>query len=141
MNYLALLFLLLAVMLQGQLQARWERVRCHPVFGRWFFSWACPDWCSACRRHDRETPADLWLGRRIAPTLRPAVSLSRLEAAAAVKGLAVAFALALVQLADCFASLIPDADALRHLIHPRPLRPLLHPFCSPCWRHRPGWWL
>jgi O-antigen ligase len=118
MNYLALL-LLLAVMMQGQLLARWERVRRHPVFWPlvFFVGWTLlvlslqPDTY-------RETPANLWHGLRIALTLGLAVSLSRLEAAAAVKGLAVAFALVLALLAGYFAGLIPDADAWRHLTHP-----------------------
>lgn len=118
MNYLALLFLLLAVMLQGQLQARWERVRCHPVF--WplvFFVGLTLLVLTLQPVIYRETPTNLWHGLRIVVTVGLAVSLSRSEAFAALKGMAAAFALVVVLLAGYSLGVIPDADFWRHLTH------------------------
>lgn len=119
MNYLALLLLLLAVIMQGQMLARWERVRRHPVFWPlvFFVVWTLLVLTLQPVIY-RETPTNLWHGLRIVVTVGLAVSLSRSEAFAALKGLAAAFALVVVLLAGYSLGVIPDADFWRHLTHP-----------------------
>lgn len=116
MNYLALLLLLLAVLLQGGYRSRLDRLKGHPVawplvfFVLWtLFIFSTQSFMFA------ETPSNLFHSLRIALTLALAVSLSAVESRLAVKCILVAWLLGLIYMGGHALGLFPDFQHLQHL--------------------------
>ena len=119
MNYLALVLMLLALLVHGGLAQRLQRVRSHAVF--WPMVIFVVVTLAALALQDRmypETPANLMHGARIVLTLALALSLTRLEARAAVVGVAGAFLGVALMLASFHAGLLPSHGFWMHLTHP-----------------------
>lgn len=91
-NYLAALLLLASLAAAGHLRERMARVRASPL---WWPVVAYVAWTLvvlAVGPHYPQTPSNLWHGMRIALTMLMALSLTRDEAAASVRGfLVIAF--------------------------------------------------
>ncbi len=119
MNYLALLLLLLALLLGGELGLRAARVRSHllwwPLVGFVAVTAIALVWQDTIYK---ETPSNLWHGGRIVVTLVLGLSLSRHEARVALMACLVSFVGVALLLAGVHLGLVADNEWWRHLTQP-----------------------
>jgi O-antigen ligase len=118
-NYLALLLLLLAVLVQGDRAQRLARLRAHPMW--WplvlYVLWTLVVLALQPTIFE-ETPSNLWHGGRIALTLALAISLSQQEARLALLGFLASLGLGVLVIVAYHAGITPDWDFWAHLTHP-----------------------
>lgn len=119
MNYLALLLLMLAVVVQNDRVQRLARLRAHPMW--WplvlFVLWTLVVLALQPATYE-ETPSNLWHGGRIAVTLALGISLSQDEARLALLGFLISLGLGLLVIAAYHAGITPDWAFWEHLTHP-----------------------
>jgi O-antigen ligase len=118
-NYLALLLLLLAVLVQGDRAQRLARLRAHPMW--WplvlYVLWTLVVLALQPTIFE-ETPSNLWHGGRIVLTLALAISLSQEEARMALLGFLASLGLGVLVIAAYHAGITPDWGFWAHLTHP-----------------------
>lgn len=115
-NYVAFLFLMIAMAVGGNWRERAARVRQHPLF--WpiaaYVAWTLV--VLAIRPHYKETGSDLFHGLRIALTMLMALALTREECIWALRAFLLASVLGLVLIALHHLGVLPDAQIWKAVV-------------------------